>query len=147
LWRDPLWRDLHGLPGSFGAPAVAAWSASIPARAWRALPGQAAAGSEAKPSALPRSLVPGRVARAALDRLAGRLLRSLAEGLPGFAGASPAFLRSNLLGSGGCALLGRQAVQVRLNRPPLDVLLGMSGLADREVRLADGRRLVLERRP
>ncbi|MEX2631476.1 MAG: hypothetical protein WD341_16200 [Tistlia sp.] len=147
LWRDPLWRDLYRLPGVFDAPAIAAWSAAIPAPAWRGLPGQVAVAGEPAPLGLPRSLVPGGAARAALGRLAGQLMLGLAQGLPGFAGASPAFLRGNLLGAGGSALLGREAIRIRLNRPPLDVLLGMSGLAEREVRLDDGRRLVLERWP
>src|SRR5690606_12406146 len=99
------------------------------------------------PLALPRTLVSGRVARAALGSIAARLLLGLAQRLPGFAGASSGFLRDNLLCAGGSALIGREQIRIRLERPPLDAVLGMGGLADRKTRLADGRLLILERSP
>src|SRR5690606_32100209 len=134
-------------PGSFGAKEIAAWARRLRPVAWRALGEGPADGQTPPPLALPHTLVPGGVARAALGSIAARLLLGLAQRLPGFAGASPGFLRDNLLGAGGSALIGREQIRVRLERPPLDVLLGMSGLADRETRLADGRLLILERSP
>ncbi len=144
LWRDPVWRDLYRVPGSFGEPEIVAWSRSIPARAWRTLSTLAPAAA-VRPLPLPRALIPGRMARGVLGRIAARLMLTLAERLPGFGSASPAFLRANILGSGGSALIARETVRIRLNRPPLDILLGMTPLASREIKLSDGRRLSLER--
>lgn len=65
--------------------------------------------------------------------------------LPGFAGSSAAFLRVNLLTIGARTTIRPGTVHALLERPPLDVLLAISGLADRTVPLADGRLLTLER--
>src|SRR5690606_41241162 len=66
--------------------------------------------------------------------------------LPGFADSTPEFLRENLLSAGGAVRFDAQRVQAKLRRPPLDVLLGITGLADRTFELAGGRMLMLERR-
>ncbi len=65
--------------------------------------------------------------------------------LPGFTRSSLPFVLVNLLDIGAEVLIDGKTIWARLHRPPLDVLLGMSGLADRSVSLADGRRLVLAR--
>jgi hypothetical protein len=145
LWEDPVWRDIFGLPGHFGPAELTAWTRRIAPRDWRGLATPEPSGVPSLP--LPSRLVPGRSARAALGALSGALAGRLAASLPGFHASTPAFLRANLLGSGGSAQIGAEHVRVRLVRPPLDVLLGMTGLADTEARLPDGRRLILERRP
>jgi hypothetical protein len=68
-----------------------------------------------------------------------------ARRLPGFAGSTLPFLRANLFGGGAQVTVSDGGVRAIVDRPPLDVLLGISGLADREVSLPDGRTLVLER--
>ena len=65
--------------------------------------------------------------------------------LPGFTRSSLPFVIANLLDIGADVAITDDAIHARLHRPPLDVLLGMSGLADRTVTLADGRRLILAR--
>ncbi len=65
--------------------------------------------------------------------------------LPGFTRSSLPFVVANLLDIGADVVIADDAIHARLHRPPLDVLLGMSGLADRAVTLADGRRLILAR--
>lgn len=74
-------------------------------------------------------------------------LRDLARRLPGFAAASLPFLRANLLGVGARVLVSDTTIHAVIDHPPLDVLLSISGLADRTIDLADGRRLHLERSP
>lgn len=65
--------------------------------------------------------------------------------LPGFTRSSLPFVIANLLDIGADVAIAGSEVHVRLHRPPLDVLLGMSGLADRVMPLADGRQLMLTR--
>lgn len=65
--------------------------------------------------------------------------------LPGFGGSSLPFLRTNLFDCGATIMIHPESVDVVLERPPLDVLLGISGLADRECPLPDGRLLRLGR--
>jgi len=144
LWRDPFWRDFFGAPGALDDAAIAVWGRNAGVSRWRSIHVDPAA-SVSRP--LPRALAPGTAARRTLGAIAGAALAAFAGRLPGFAGASHAFLRDNLLCAGGAALLDRRFLRVRLARPPLDVMLGMTGLADREVDLADGRRLMLERAP
>ena len=81
----------------------------------------------------------GGLARAALTGYCARLV--------GFDGSSPAFLVENLLGGGGIIDCGPDFVRATLDRPRLDVLLSISGLASRTSELPDGRLLVLERGP
>ena len=103
-----------------------------------------AAGSTG-PEVLPQGVVRLAEAQQGLSRCASGALGRLAASLPGFADSTADFLRANLLGSGGVARLDKERVHVRLRRPPLDVLLGMTGLAERSLELPDGRMLTLER--
>ena len=78
---------------------------------------------------LPRDLRPARQARWLLTTVAQGMLRDLAWRLPGFAGSSAAHIRDNFL-----ALDARLEAEpgrwlVRLGRPPLNVVLAMTGLA------------------
>lgn len=139
--QDPFWRLVLGVPTRLATADLADWLAAAPAlrRSGPAIP---AAPSGA---ALPRGL--GRPAtRRSVAGLAAAVLSRFAARLPGFAGASPAFLRSNLLGAGATVRQLEGDLHIRLERPPLDVLLSMTGAADRELGLPDGRRVRLERR-
>ena len=122
---------------------LAAWIASVPDRSWRRLRSPAPPAS-LRSVALPAGLG-GRPARAATARLARAALCDFARRLPGFATASAPFLRANLLGAGAAVRIDGDALQLRLDRPPLDVLLSITGLAGPELALPDGRRLRLER--
>ncbi len=159
-WRDPVWRDAFGVPGSFGDLALAAWVQRVGLGGWRTLARAHASGQTRPLPATPPGPSPAtytglpasdrgtrRMARLAVGRVGATLLGDFATRLPGFAGASAAFLRANLLGAGGIVQMHRTGVQVRLTRPPLDILLGMTGLANRDIRLRDGRMLRLERQP
>uniref|UniRef100_UPI0035CAA4F3 hypothetical protein n=1 Tax=uncultured Sphingomonas sp. TaxID=158754 RepID=UPI0035CAA4F3 len=70
---------------------------------------------------------------------------TFARRLPGFTRSSLPFLVANLLDINANVTIGEGMIRARIHRPPLDVLLGMSGLADRTDLLPDGRRLVLAR--
>jgi hypothetical protein len=72
-------------------------------------------------------------------------LADFALRLPGFGAASLPFLRDNLFGCGANVLVTPDIVRAVVDRPPLDVLLSISGLADRSVEVCPGRRLELER--
>lgn len=143
LWQEPVWRDLLGVPGPLDDAALARWTRAVGPQRWRGLLALSPEGAARLP--LPATLVPGRIARTAAGRLAGGLLHQFAARLPGFAGASAAFLRRNLLGAGGTMLMAPASLRIRLVRPPLDVVLGMAGLADCEMTLYDGTALRLER--
>ena len=83
--------------------------------------------------------------RAAVQGLANAALRDLTNRLPGFSEASAPFIWRNLLNVGATITVEGEGLRATLERPPLDVLLAMSGLADRAMLLADGRELQLER--
>jgi hypothetical protein len=72
-------------------------------------------------------------------------LDDFARRLPGIGSASLPFLRTNLLQVGARVVASEDGVHAMLDRPPLDVLLSITGLADRTISLADGRLLTLER--
>jgi hypothetical protein len=76
---------------------------------------------------------------------AQQALEDFARRLPGLAAASLPFLRTNLLQIGAHVVASKEGVRSVLDRPPLDVLLGITGLADRSAALPDGRILMLER--
>ena len=95
--------------------------------------------------ALPAGLGSPRVRRA-VATLARHTLARFAGRLPGFASASAPFLRTNLLGSGATLSGEAEITHVRLERPPLDVLLSITGAGDRELSFSDGRIVHLERR-
>ena len=140
LLCDGAWRDLFGLPGPYSPRQIGNWAVRAGPARWATL-----AAGEAEAAALAVELVPLAEARQALARCAGLVLRRFACALPGFADSSAEFLRQNLLGSGGVARFDAKAVHVKLRRPPLDVLLGMTGLGDRTFELPGGRVLTLER--
>jgi hypothetical protein len=89
----------------------------------------------------PRSLVSSRAARRALVALAAATLAAMARRLPGFAGSTAPFLWRNLLDLHATVT----ADEICIDRPPLDVLLTISGIADARVEFP-GRTLHLKRR-
>ncbi|MGK7865371.1 hypothetical protein [Falsiroseomonas sp. E2-1-a4] len=145
LWQDAALRDLFGVAGPT-ATELDDWARGIGPARWAAL-ARSLPVAAMREVGLPARLLRGRIARATLARLAAATLAGFARRLPGFAAASPAFLRSNLLGRGATFQRLPGSVHVRLERPPLDVLLAMTGLGDRRCRLPDGRVLILSRAP
>ena len=134
LLDDPFWLQLLGLPPRLSLAELP------PIRGAGPFP----PGSD-RSVALPRGLG-GRALRRVIAGLARRVLARFAGRLPGFASASALFLRTNLLGAG-ASLAERDGIfVVRLERPPLDVLLSMTGAGERELMLPDGRPVRLERR-
>jgi hypothetical protein len=123
---DPLWRDLFALPGPFGVGELATWAGSLhtsSVRRWkRSLP--KVAGRRRTERSWP--ILPP-VLEGALACAAGHLLTRFAARLPGFASSSPPHLRRNFLEVHARVVLDEAAVEVELARPPLDVILQMSG--------------------
>jgi hypothetical protein len=141
LLDDPFWRILLALPPRLTRSDLAQWLASSPPLG----PLDPLVPAAPRGVALPRGLGPPH-ARKVLARMAGQTLRRFAARLPGFASASPAFLRSNLLGAGATLRRADASLHVRLERPPLDILLSLTGAAERELVLSGGRLIRLERR-
>ena len=136
---DPLLRDIAGIDPRATLDDMAEWLSRVPLRLF--------------PSSkrdLQDCTLPAAFARFPKhNRLAKELglsaLDDFARRLPGLASASLPFLRTNLLQVGARVLASEDGVHAMLDRPPLDVLLSITGLADRTVSLADGRLLILER--
>ncbi len=140
LLDDPFWRALLALPPRLTLVDLADWlNSASPLASIGRVPGGL------RGVALPAGLGPPRIRRA-IAALARKVLRRFAGRLPGFASASAAFLRTNLLGAGATLEIAGAVVQVRLERPPLDVLLAITGAGERELLLPGGRPLRLERR-
>jgi hypothetical protein len=147
FWRDPVWRDLLAIPAATTLEAVRrALRAAPPAGRIRADgPGRRSSRaevrwlSEAATTLVGKSLASRLVgpARVAIGQFAGRL--------PGFAASSAPYLAQNVWHGGGSVRLLPERIEIEVARPPLDILLAMTRLADREARLADGRLLVLRR--
>lgn len=123
LLCDPGWRMLLEIPEHIPEPDLIEWAAAQDA-AWSEL----AHGSET-----------------ALTALCAEMFEDLAKRLPGFGKAGAGFLRNNILMAGGRIDTSSNPLRIALTRPPLDIVLAMSGLADREVLLPDGRVAVVER--
>lgn len=136
---DPVLRSAFGVEPRADLIALAEWLDGV---APSAMPAAALSSREA-------GLPPAFRARTRQVRAAKALglaaLADFARRLPGFAAASLPFLRTNLLGVGARVFADEETVRAVLDRPPLDVLLGISGLGDRSVDVAGGRRLELER--
>lgn len=73
-------------------------------------------------------------------------LARFARSLPGFGAAGLPFLRRNLLVAGAQVRVVEDGVTLRFERPTLDVVLAISGLADRRFERADGIPVCFERR-
>ncbi len=129
LLLDPVWRELLRLPPSMLPASLGHWCAGIdpalPRRWRRRLAGVPRGRGRALPPALCRDPMLDRAIGAACRWLLGRL----AHRLPGFAGSSPAYLRANILGVHARLEVDEGRWRVTLSRPPLDVVLAMTGLA------------------
>ncbi|GGJ24263.1 hypothetical protein [Neoroseomonas lacus] len=147
LWREAAFREVFAVAPRTVEADLRAWARRIGPARWARLAAPSGETAAAKGVGLPVPMLPGRIARATLARCAGGILADFARRLPGFASASPGFLRANLLGRGATFLLAPDSIQVRLERPPLDVLLSITGLGDRRASLPDGRALILARAP
>jgi hypothetical protein len=131
---DPVWRDLLGLPPVLLPAALAPWCRDVdqPMRAaWRRTLPPAPQVDRATEDflALPPSLCPSRGLDRLLGRAAGHVLDRFAAHLPGFAGSSPAYLARNFLAIPARIEPAAPGLRATLGRPPLDVVLAMTGLA------------------
>jgi len=146
---DPLWRELFGLPVQDPPEALAEQLRAIPDRVWETVMplGDALAGMrDASFLLAPRQLLQSRAARRATARLARSMLTRFARRLAGFRGSSAPFLWHNLLSvTAAVERVGDGGWQARLSRPPLDVLLSLSRLAEGSVRLPSGATVRLTR--
>jgi hypothetical protein len=135
---EPVWRELFGLDVQAPREAMTARLAEVEPGTWARLGGIGEAPlrqRDARFLLAPATLTGSRPASRALAALAraasARLARRLASG---FRDSSAPFLWANLLGAGAAIERRRDGWTARLSRPPLDVLISLSGLADRTVR-------------
>jgi hypothetical protein len=141
--HEPVWRALFGLDPNEAAATLADRLGAIPQASWCSL---AAFGSAPATQREARFLLPRRPLSAGWDRPVVRGLAGLANGIAarfgvrliGLRTASAPFLWDNLLGAGGVFEHGVDGWEARLNRPPLDVLVSLSRLAEGSVRLPSG---------
>lgn len=141
--RDPAWRTLFGLDERATGLELAEQLGAIPAGLWQNLAplGQPpATWREAKFLLPARNLLGGKnpAAQRTLAALANALGQKFTRRLSGLRTASAPFLWDNLLGAGGVFEPGEGVWHARLNRPPLDVLLSLSRLAEGSVQLPNG---------
>jgi hypothetical protein len=145
---DPLWRDLLRLPPMLDAEAVDGWLAALPRRARREL-AASAVGEVSRRDALHLALPPAwcrsRRMRRRIAGLAHTALRGFARRLPGFAASSAAFLWRNFLQTGARVEFEPDAIRVFVARPPLDVVLSLTGAGRAAFSLSDGRNVSIER--
>lgn len=145
---DLVWRELFGLDVQGTSARLLDRLAGIPETQWAALipAGAALAGpADARFLILPRDLTGSRAAGRALAGLARLASARFARRLAGFAAASAPFLWENLLSSGAALLRDRGEWEAHLSRPPLDVLLAISRLAEGSVSFPSGRRVRITR--
>jgi hypothetical protein len=106
VFLDPVWRDLFGVPPRFLLSEFDDWATGLSG------PAEAA---ESGPLA--------RFAAASAAVLSG-----FAGTLPGFAASSPDYLRRNFLNCRARVTFAADAIEVELARPPLDLVLGITGM-------------------
>jgi hypothetical protein len=147
IWRDPVWQMLFELPSglTLGQVRRALRKAPPPLRirsqqAWRRARAAETAWLIAGASALVGPDLAPRLVRPAL-----LALRAFAGRLPGFDGSSAPFLWSNLLRGEGSVRIDGKQIAIDLARPPLDILLAITRIGDREIWLRDDRQLILRR--
>jgi hypothetical protein len=147
IWRDPVWQMLFELPSglTLGQIRRALRRAPPPLRirsrqAWRRARTAETAWLAAGAAALVGPDLAPRLVRPAL-----LALRTFAGRLPGFDGSSAPFLWSNLLRGEGCVRITGKRIAIDLAHPPLDILLAITRIGDREIWLRDDRQLVLRR--
>ncbi|HEY1752914.1 MAG TPA: contractile injection system tape measure protein [Caulobacteraceae bacterium] len=146
---EPVWRELFGLDPRTSAAEATRQLAAVDPAVWAAL---AALGEtperagDARFLLAPRRLTGSPAASRALAALANAALSRFARRLPAFGGSSAPFLWTNLLGAGAALARTRPGQwDARLSRPPLDVLLSLSRLAEGEIALPGGGAVRLSR--
>jgi hypothetical protein len=147
---DPLWRELFGLSLWDPPIALAEQLSAIPSQGWDTLEALAdglASTRDARFLLPPRTLVESRAARRTLARLASAILTRFARRLVGFSASSAPFLWHNLLAVPAAVERVGSCWQARLGRPPLDVLVSLSRLAEGTVSLPSGATVRLTRAP
>jgi hypothetical protein len=146
---DPVWRDLFALPNRLGVADLADRLTGLAASVWPLLDalGEALETRQDARFLLPPRLVVGsRSGVRVIAGLARGVLSDFARRLPGgFARSSAAFLWRNLLSVSAAVDETPHGLSVVLNRPPLDVLLALSGVADADIWGPLGVRLCLRR--
>jgi len=148
LLCDPVWRDIFGLPPALWIGEMAERLAVLPPKFWVALAGLGAPPlhrSDARFLLLPRHLSAGRDASHAIARLSRALLSRLTRRLPGAREYSAPALWRNLLCVGARIETGPYSWTATIARPPLDILLALSGIADGEIAAPNARRIRLGR--
>ena len=145
--RDPVWRELFGLDVRAAAADILERLRALAELRWHTLepiglkPDSA---REARFLLARREIFQsaghpgGRAPIRALAALAHGTSRRFARRLNGLRAASTPFLWENLLGTGGVFERTANGWEARLNRPPLDVLLTFSRLAEGSVQLPGG---------
>lgn len=145
---DPVWREVFDLPPALWIAEMAERLAVLPPEFWAALAGLGAPPmhrADARFLLLPRRLSASRDASHAIARLARAMLSRLTRRLAGAREYSAPALWRNLLGVGARIEPGPHAWTVTIARPPLDILLALSGIADGEVTAPHARRIRLRR--
>jgi hypothetical protein len=145
---EPLWRELFGLDMQVPAAAITERLAAIEPRDWATLVPLGAPVDRRRDTRFllaPRGLAGSRAAAHTLAVLARAASSRFARRLAGFGAASAPFLWANLLGV--TAVLERRpgGWSARLSRPPLDVLLSFSRIAEGSVELPSGVRVAIAR--
>lgn len=127
---DSTWRVLAGIPRETTPEDVASWIADVGLARWRGL-------SRSLPTvALTRSgrawLRSGQAlasgCESTLARAAGAVLDQFARRLPGFASSTPEYLWRNVLAFDGDVEFAADRVVVTCGRPPLHLLLSLTGM-------------------
>jgi hypothetical protein len=137
--RDPVMRDLFGVPPAVRPKRAAAWLAGMPHECARAIAATARGlacrngrsailrPGDRRDLCFAPGLGGGTVGDRAMTLLAGAVMRAFARRLPGFGRSSARFLVANFLAGGGRIEATEDGVSVALRRPPLAVILAMTG--------------------
>jgi hypothetical protein len=139
--QEPIWRELFGLDGGPTPAALAKRLASIAEPEWRTLAPLGLALDSARNARFllpPRTLIASQSASRGLAAVAYAVADRFRRRLNGLRQPSTPFLWENLLGAGGALTPVEGGWQARLTRPPLDVLLSLSRLAEGAVQLPGG---------
>jgi hypothetical protein len=152
--HDPALRDLFGIAPQIGWPQTAAWLGALGRTPRRELArllrprtrwGVGAPAADLAYLALPRSAGIDPLWQRALTVAARRVMREFAALLPGFEGSRCDYLYRNFLDLAATLEYEPVRIVVRLGRPPLHLVLAMTGANRAHLRLdwLDSRPIVL----
>jgi hypothetical protein len=142
--HDPLLRDLFGIAPQIGWPQTAAWLGALGRTRGRELArlllprprrGVGAPAADLAYLALPRSAGIDPLWQRALTVAACRVMREFAARLPGFEGSRCDYLYRNFLDLAATLEYEPARIAVRLGRPPLHLVLAMTGATRAHMRL------------